>query len=185
MGIIETMAIMGGLWFFLFVAAIVVIGVVSAEIDNIFAAVITLILLIGGAQFIFAIPVGVAVFANPLIVIFGMVVYTVVGLGYAVFFRYVEYLNSQAELIRRYALDFYRQHKDATEDDFLDSEQYSRFTPSANVDKITAWVILWPWALLWDICSKPTTWIYNMVYSLAGVMLDNVGKRVTKKILKK
>lgn len=187
MGIIESMAVVGGLGFFAFIAVMIIIGVISAEMDNVIAAVITMLLLFGGAQLVFGIQISAMVMANPLIIVFGLLVYTVIGLSYAVFFRYAEFLNINADRIRHKATSFFTspKGKDKTEDDFLESDDYAPFTPSHNVDKITAWLVLWPWGMFWDLCSKPTTWIYNTVYSLAGVMLDKVGKRVTKKILAK
>lgn len=179
----ELLALTGGFWFFLFVIFVLVIGVVSTEFDSFFGGGITLILLGAGAQFLFDIPVWSSIVANPFLVIAGLVAYIAVGITYGVYFRYADYIRKSANYIKHDWEEFKKKHPGASNDDFRKSSYYSSYTPSKNSDKIAAWVMLWPWGVFWDLCHKPIRWVYNNMYSFTGRLLDNVGARVSDRIL--
>jgi hypothetical protein len=188
----ELFALVGGFWFFLFVIAIFACGIISAEHDNMFAGASTIIVLALGAQFLFGIPVFGSIIANPLLLVVGVVAYIGIGLAYAVLYRYSDYLTRKAVNIKMkwgdFQIAFKKEHGNAvtpTRDDFRNSYSYREFTPKYNADRIAAWVMMWPWAVFWDLSHKPLLWLYNNLYSLAGRSLDRVGARVSDKILDK
>jgi len=179
----ETLALVGGFWFFLFVVFIAAFGIFAAEIDSAFAGTITLVLLAVGAQFLFSIPVWQSIVANPFLVIVGIAVYIAIGLAYGVMFRYADFLRKNSDSITRSWKSFQKDRPQATTSEFRKSYEYRDFTPSYNSDRIAAWVMLWPWAAFWDLCHKPIRWAGRSVYRLAGNMLDRVGEKVSDKII--
>jgi hypothetical protein len=187
----ELFALVGGFWFILFVIAIFACGVVSAETDNMFGGAATLILLAVGSQFLFNIPVFGAILANPLLLIVGVVAYIGIGLAYAVLYRYASFLEQKAPGIKmswgEFQINYKKDHSDSTptRDEFRASYKYNQYTPSYNSDRIAAWVMMWPWAVFWDLCHKPLRFLYNNMYTLAGRALDKVGARVSDKIIDK
>ena len=188
----ELFALVGGFWFFLFVIAIFACGIWSAETDNMFGGALTLLALAAGAQFLFGIPVFGAILANPLLLIVGVVAYIGIGLAYAVMYRYADYLRRHAYQIKMKWSEFQLSHqkthgKDTTptRSDFRNSYSYQEYAPKYNADRIAAWVMMWPWAVFWDLSHKPLRFVYNNMYTLAGKALDRVGARVSEKILDK
>lgn len=181
----ESLALVGGFGFFLFMLAVLVVGIVSAEFDSIFGGIITLLFFSIGAQIIFDYPILSTVLANPLWIFIGVVGYTVVGMLYAVYIKYVRFLKKyESEIVAEWKV-YKDLNPERTHDDFLGSSAYRPYTPKRNIDKITAWVVLWPWAVIWDLSHRPFIFIYDNVYSITGRMLDAAGKRVTKKMLEK
>jgi len=188
----EFFALLGGFWFFLFVLAIFACGILSAETDNMFGGAITLVLLAIGADVLFGYPVFSLILANPLLLIVGVVAYIAVGLAYAVMYRYADFLKRRAGDIKMkwgdFQISYKKEHgKDATptRDQFRNSSTYTEFTPKYNADRIAAWVMMWPWAVFWDLSHKPLRFMYNNMYTFAGKALDRVGARVSDKILDK
>ena len=179
----EMLALTGGFWFFLFVMFILVVGVVSTEIDSFFGGAITLIFLAAGSQFLFGYPVWASIVANPLLVVVGVVAYVAVGIVYGVYFRYADFLRKRADNIKQSWDSFKKKNANATHDDFRNAYEYKDYTPSANSDKIIAWVMLWPWGVFWDLCHKPIRWVYNNMYSFTGQLLDRVGAKISDRIL--
>jgi hypothetical protein len=188
----ELFALIGGFWFFLFLIAVFACGIWSAEYDNMFGGTFTLVAFAVGAQ-LFGVPVFATILANPLLLVVGVVAYIGVGLAYGVMYRYADYLRFRAAHIKMKWGEFQIEYKKTndlddsvpTRDEFRKSYQYREFTPSSNADRIAAWVMMWPWAVVWDLCHKPLRWAYNNMYSLAGKALDRVGEKVSNKILDK
>ncbi len=179
----EAIALTGGFWFFLFVVFVLIAGIVSNEMDSFFGGGLTLVMLAGGSQFLFGIPVWSSIVANPFLVILGIVVYTAIGIAYGVFIRYAEFLNDNADRIKSHWNEYRRDNPNATTEDFRKSSYYRNYTPSFNADKIVLWVTLWPWGALWDLSHKPIRYVYNNLYGLTGRLLDAVGARISDRII--
>ena len=179
----ESLALIGGFWFFLLAIAFLVAGIVSAECDNLWGACLTLILLAGTSELLFDIPILASISQNPILIVAGLAAYIVVALLYAVFYRYPCFLRNKAESITQEWINFLSKHPGETRDAFRLSTYYHRYTPSYNADRISTWALLWPWAIFWDLCHKPARWVYNTLYALAGRMLDNVGSKVSDSII--
>lgn len=180
----ESIALLGGFQFFAFVMLVVAFGIASSEFDSTIGGVITLTLLITGLH-VFEILTFSDIVTAPLLMLFSVSLYIGIGFAYAIFYRYINFLDKNSDEIQRKWKEFQRENKDATREDFYKSYQYRAFTPSWNKDKIAAWITLWPWSVFWDLSHKPFRWIYKKLYALAGEMLDRVGKRVFNSIIDK
>lgn len=181
----ETLALIGGFWFFCFIIFIVGLGIVAESFDSPLGAVATFIITLMGLQFLFGFSVWSSIVANPLVLVLALAIYIVIGLCYAVIYKYSNFLKKNEDDIKSEWIAFSNQYDDpVTKEDFMNSSYYLKYTPSQNADRIAAWVALWPWGLLWDVISKPTIWLYNNIYSLAGKLLDSVGKKFLDRILK-
>jgi len=183
----ELLGNIGGIWFLLFTIAIVGGGIIAAEFDSVVGAVITYVIMIAGFTFVFDLPFEVGLFSGLFMTVIGVVVYVGIGLVYGVQYRYGGWLKDQATNMK---MDYADYEKDATamgetpsKDGFRASRKYDAYRPKHNLDRITAWIALWPWALFWDLCHKPARWIYNTVYDIAARGLDAVNKRISDKIL--
>lgn len=186
----ETLALLGGFWFFLFVVVVLAAGILCAEFDSFFGAAATLIVGLISLDILFGYAVWQSIVANPFVVVLYLAAYTAIGLAYGIFFRYADFLKKKKESVKRAWGDYqleYRKTNGAdstpTREGFRESYKYKEFTPSYNSDRIAAWVMLWPWAVFWDLCHKPFRFIYDNLYTFAGRMLDAVGARVSNKIL--
>ena len=179
----EALALTGGFWFFLFVIFILVAGVVSTELDSFFGGGLTLILLAGGSQFLFGVPVWASIVANPFLVVAGLVAYATAGIVYGVYFRYADFLRKEADNIKRDWNRYQKQYPNDTRENFRDSEFYRDYAPYRNKDRIVAWVMLWPWGVFWDLCHKPFRWIYNNMYTFTGKLLDRVSAKISDRII--
>ena len=179
---LETLALVGGFWFFLLVVFILAVGIISSEFDSILGGIVTFILLAVALFYSGALS---AIAGTPLLVILGLIVYVAAGFAYAILIRYPDYLQKYATYIQR-DWEVFQENRSGdtvTREDFYSSSAYSEYTPKYNADRITAWVALWPWSLVWDLTHKPVRWLHKKLYNLAGEMLDRIGKRVFNRIL--
>jgi hypothetical protein len=185
----EFIGLLGGFWFFCFVLLILVSGIFSAELDNFIGAGLTLIALIFGAQLFFDVPIIETIIDKPIVIIFAAVVYVLIGICYAVIYRYSRWLKSRAKEItvkwHSFQSAYEKDHKGEypTTDEFRNSSHFRTFKPSSNVELITTWIIVWPWAVSWDLCNRPIRYIYKNTRTGVGKMLDSVGSKVTEKII--
>jgi len=183
----ELIALTGGFWFFCFVIFILGLGIISAEMDSFLGACMTIALMALGAELLFSIPMLATIVANPLWIVLYILVYFVIGSAYGIFYRYPNWLKDRSESIGdqwlRYKYECDGKGKVASPSDFRTHKYYDMFRPKNNVDVITTWIVLWPWALFWDLCHKPVRWFYNIVYTSIGKMLDTVGNNTTDTII--
>lgn len=178
----EFLGLLGGFWFFLFVCFIIVVGGLSSENDSLIGAVATFIALIAGF-ILFGIPVFSTAVEYIAFTVLLLVAYIVIGLVYAIYFKFPDFLKSKSENIKTTWNNWKQKYPDGTREEFLKSGDYMVYTPYHNNSSITVWTALWPWGLAWDLIHKPVKFIYNSVYDIAGKMLDGVTKRVTSKII--
>jgi hypothetical protein len=186
----ETIALLGGFWFFCFVLLVFVAGIISAELDSMFGGITTVIMLLAGGQFLFDIPIGQTIADKPILIFFILISFFIVGVIYVVAYRFNRWLKGQSVSIKS---NFKRFEKDYIKDnngefpsgeEFRKSSYYKEYTPSTNADLITAWIMLWPWAVFWDLCNRPIRYAFSNVRVMVGKMLDNVGARATEKIIR-
>lgn len=184
----ELLGNIGGIWFLLFVVFIFVGGIVSAEFDSVIGAMLTFAFMFGGFLLFFDLPFELGLFESLFMMAVGVVGYVIIGLVYGVWYRYSDWLRNQADHMKSRYDDYEKSVlKDKgqvpTRDGFRDSIYYKEFQPIRNLDRITTWIALWPWALFWDLCHKPARWIYNTVYDIAARALNAVNKKISDKIL--
>lgn len=184
----ESIALIGGFWFFLYVVAFLVGGVIVSEFDDFFSAIVTLVVMILAGEFLFGVPFLATIALNPLMVFVFIIGYIIFGAANAILWKYPTYLHDNKEHIK----DDYENYLEAqklvdneeSKDSFINSDYYSRYRPGSNLNAIFSWVLMWPWTLLWDVAHRPFTWIYNSFYNWIGQSLEAVGKRVTKGFLR-
>lgn len=184
----EMMALAGGFWFFLFVMFVLAAGIFSSEMDSFFAGSITFLLTLGGLQ-LFGYPILGSVIANPLLVLVLIAIYIAAGSAYAIFYRYPRFLKSNFEDIQHMYKNFLNNQNMLENEEsferFIESKEYRYYRPGQNKDAISSWVLLWPWALLWDLLHRPVIWVYNNAYTGIGLALEKTGKAVTRKIVRR
>lgn len=181
----ETLALLGGFWFFVFVILVLGIGIVSSEFDSTIGGIITLVLLFSGLYLFGYFPIQTAI-STPLAILVISILYITVGFAYAILYRYPNYLNDHQDIIQDKWQNFLKESgENSTREDFYNNYRYCEFLPSQNVDRISAWITLWPWGVFWDLSHKPFRWTYRKLYHLAGNMLDSVSKRVFNRIIDK
>lgn len=172
----EMLALLGGFWFFILVVIVFAAGAASCEYDSIAGGIITAILLIGGLQLL-----GYSIFstiiASPFVVFLLLFGYIAAGAAYAVMYRYPKYLYKNRQDIERAYKDW---EKAGSERPFESSHHFRDFSPGSNIERITSWVMLWPWGALWDLSHRPFIWFYNTVYKAIGKVLDRVAKRFVR-----
>lgn len=175
---------LGGLWFLLFTAIIILAGVVAAEFDSVIGAVITYILMFAGFYFWFDFPFDVSMFDSIVMIVIGVIGYVGVGLVYGIPWRYRNWLLERSDDIKDSYNRFCKHSEDKSTKTFRNSSYNDDYRPKRNLDRITAWIALWPWALAWDCCHRPVRFVYNTTYDIAAKMLDAVSDKVTDNILK-
>lgn len=54
----------------------------------------------------------------------------------------------------------------------------SEYTPDRHKDKLVAWMIYWPFSMLWYMIHSPIRRLYNWVYEMVLGVYDNIHKKV-------
>jgi hypothetical protein len=186
----ETIALLGGFWFFCFVLLVFVAGIISAELDSMFGSITTMVMLLAGGQFLFDIPIWQTIVDKPISILFIIASYIIIGVIYVVAYRFNRWLKGRSVSIKsdfkRFEKDYMTEHNGEypSGEEFRKSSYYEKYTPSANADLITSWVMLWPWAVFWDLCNRPIRYAFSNVRVMVGKMLDNVGAKATDKIIR-
>lgn len=162
----------------------VIAGIVSAEMDSAFAALVTLV--IGGVAVEYGMGISLwgVLTTNPLLIFIALVLYVAGGGLYTVIWRWPEYIRKHKdEIMSEYTRWAGNQKSGANNsfDAFLDSNEYD-FNASSHAERLTTWIILWPFSMSWELARKPAFWLGKTVYYSLGNTLQNVGRRTARKI---
>ena len=176
------LAAAGGTWFAIFALIILVAGIWSAEFDSFFGGTATLLIGLLGADFIFGYPVIASIIGNPLIGILAIALYVIVGSAYTGIWKWPDYIRGKATDIENSFMDWILKNKEGTFDDFLDSSFYDKYRASNNKERLSAWVLMWPFSMFWELARKPAIWAFNTSYTMLGSMFESVGKSTAKKM---
>ncbi len=178
-------AAFSGAWFAIFMLAFIVIGIIANEMDSFWMGAATLLIGLVGMQFLFAVPVWASIFANPLMLLLYAAVYVAIGSIYTGMWSWPNYIREHEDRIKMSYGEYRNRNKrdgiEVTFDDFLDSGSYD-YKASNHKDRLAAWVLMWPFGLLWDLMHRPARWIWNTVYSGLGRVFEDVSKRTARKI---
>lgn len=181
-----------GVWFALFIIIFAVCGTFTATIGNMFWS---LVVLAAGAcilEFIIGISVLSILIANPLLVIAVLAIYIGIGAAYTGLWRWPSHLRKQSSTIK-YAFEEWARPrgkelqgktKEESFEIFLDSANYSSWHPSRNKERLSTWVLMWPFAMGWELSHKPLIWIFETVYYTLGDMFVAIGKNTARKNVK-
>lgn len=173
----------GGVWFALFFLLFVGFGIFSSEINSLAAGVTTFVVGLMSMDLIFGVPIWEQIVSNPLIVLLFLVLYVIAGSAYAVLCRWTRLIQSNSDRIDR---KFYHWKQNQSRngdpidfDSFLESTDYP-YKASDHKEKIAAWIMLWPFGVLWDLMHRPARWIYHTLYQMLGSSLDRVSKNIAR-----
>ncbi len=175
----------GGAWFAIFMLVFIVVGVISNEMDSFWMGAATLLVGFFSMEFFFSIPVWASIAANPFMLAVYVVVYLAIGSLYTGVWSWPDYIRKRADNIKMDYGSFLNLNKKAGTtvnfEDFLNSNDY-RYSARKNKDRLAAWVIMWPFGLVWDLSHRPAIWIWDSVYTVLGSTFENVSKNTARKI---
>lgn len=188
----------GGIWFMIFLAAFVIFGMVSSEYDNFFWGTLTLISGLAIMEWVFGIPIWASIVANPLTVIVIAAVYILIGSLYAGFWKFRNFVLKNEGHIRESFISWiksspsYERKDDITEilksdekfEQFLDSNYYP-MAPSKHKNRLANWVLMWPFALLWELSHKPAIWLWDTIYAQLGTLFLEISKSTARSLRNK
>jgi hypothetical protein len=174
-----------GVWFALFLLIFVGCGIFSAENDSFFMGTLTFIVGLGLMQLLFGVPVWATITGNPFAIVLFLAIYIGAGAAYTGLWRWVRFIKERGRDIERsYESWAHIRQRDKQSDDFelfLNSDSYD-YKAASHKDKLAAWVLTWPFGLLWDLMHRPARWIFNTVYDNLGVMFETISKNTARKI---
>jgi hypothetical protein len=186
-----------GIWFGIFLLAFLVVGIIVSEYDNFAMGTITLITGLSLLQWVFGVPVWAAIVSNPFIIILFAIVYIVCGSFFTGFWKLPTFVNKNKLSIQlafeswiknTYPSSSKEEYVDKLKSEekfeqFLDSPSYP-MSASRNKNRLASWVLMWPFALLWELSHKPAIWLWELVYYNLGEVFQQVSKKTARKIRK-
>lgn len=169
-------------------AVFIIAGIVSVENDSIVISLATLVIAALTATYWFKIPLWAMIVGNPLILV-GMVLgYVAAGGLYTTLYRWPMFIKRNKEKIKsshtQWAMNRKGQNQDDSLNAYLDSDSYG-FNAWNHKERLSTWISMWPFALLWTLAHRPAIWFGKMVYHSMGNMLQAVSRRTATKILEK
>lgn len=184
----ESMAFLGafsGVWFALFLLIFIASGIFSVENDSFFGGTITFVLGLAGMDLLFGVPVWETLNANWLSLFLFLAIYIAAGSAYAGFWKWIGFIQENEDSINEKYLQWAKAaNKHGEPDDFetyLNSDSY-KFKAKYHKERLAAWVLMWPFGLLWDLMHRPARWVFNTVYENLGTMFDSIGKNTARKM---
>ena len=182
----EFFALLGGFWFFMFVIAVVCIGIIATEVGSSLLGTVTFVLALLGMEYLFDIPIFDTVLDNPLVLVGLFLVYTIVGSIYTLLWRWPEFLReNKNDILDAYE---YKRKQSKTEpftfEDYVTSYDY-KYSAKRFVDPIIAWIVTWPFSLVWELARKPVKFVSSQAYQLTSTAFEKIGMRTVKGILEK
>lgn len=171
-------------WFITFLILFIVGGIFASEIESFYVGSVLYLASLAALQLFFDIPVWQSIVDNPFFVVLYLVLYTVAGSIFTLLWMWPEYIRESASKLNRCYLDFIRHYPEGTKEEFLDSSDYP-FNVSEYKQTIATWILLWPFALAWELLRKPTKYTYKLVYAALGKSFETVGKKVANRALNK
>ena len=186
-----------GIWFGIFLLAFLAIGIIVSEYDNFAMGTITLIAGLSLLQWVFGVPVWAAIVSNPFIIVLFAIVYIVCGSFFTGFWKFPNFVNKNKLNIQlafetwiknTYPSSSKEEYVDKLKSEekfeqFLDSTSYP-MSASSNKNRLASWVLMWPFALLWELSHKPAIWLWELVYYNLGEVFQHVSKNAARKIRK-
>lgn len=192
----------GGIIFWLIVAAVLGLLVLSVERDDPFVATITMIGTIAFFTAFTAFNPFTWVLANSGLILLLAVVYLVIGVAWTVAKWYFYNLNVASKL-RRFKAEWTKanplrpasSHRDAEtiadyEYRFLCEARHELgldiheipLKVSKNKSRIMTWLVYWPFSALWTLLNDPIRHLYNFVYDRIGGTLQAISDRAFRDI---
>lgn len=180
-------AFAGSMMFVVFLIAFIAIAIFVSELDNFFAGAVTLIAGFAIMDWWFAIPVWATLLANPMMLVASIAVYVAIGSTVTRLWSWPNFIEEHAEGIRRsyenWSMDRARSKQSTDFEEYLNSDSYG-YPAWRHKNKLSSWVLMWPFVVAWDASHRPFIWVYNQVHDLLGEMFERDSKRIARKIMK-
>jgi hypothetical protein len=181
-----------GVWLALFIIIFAACGTFTATVGNMFWSIIVLAAGAGILQFLVGISILSIFITNPLLVIAVLAIYIGIGAAYTGLWRWPAYLRKMSAYIQEMFDRWKHAHdkqlagksKEEAFEEFLDSSHYAEFHPSRNKERLSTWVVMWPFAMGWELSHKPLIWVFETVYYTLGDMFVAIGKQTARKNIK-
>lgn len=184
----------GGIMFGIFLLSFFVIGIIVSEYDNFAFGTLTLLTGLSVMQWVFGVPVWATFVSNPLIIMLALAAYVLIGSLYTGVWKFPNFviknkLNIQLSFENWIKINFpssskeqYINHLESEDnfEQFLDSPSYP-MSALKNKNRLASWVLMWPFALLWELSHKPAIWLWDIIYSNLGEVFQNVSKQTARK----
>jgi len=181
-----------GVWFALFIILFVACGTFTATVGSMFWSLVVIAAGAGILQFLVGISIFSILLANPLLIIAVLAIYIGIGAAYTGLWRWPAHLRKQSAVIKStfetWKMVREKQIAGKTKEEafemFLDSGDYASWHPSYNKERLSTWVLMWPFAMGWELSHKPLIWIFETVYYTLGDMFVAIGKNTARKNVK-
>lgn len=170
---------LGGVWFILFLAVWLIFCGFASKKDNILYGAITLISGAILSDLLFGTIIFSSILANPLLLIGGLIAYSLVGIIDAMVRRWPRFLKSRQESIEKNFEIWSMAEVAPSFEKFLDSASYASNTAVQNKNRIASYVLMWPFSFVAFIVTTPCEWIYNSIHTYLGDTFDSIGKKYT------
>ena len=181
-----------GVWLALFIILFVACGTFTATVGSMFWSLVVIAAGAGILQFLVGISIFSILLANPLLIIAVLAIYIGIGAAYTGLWRWPAHLRKQSAVIKNtfetWKMVREKQIAGKTKEEafemFLDSGDYASWHPSYNKERLSTWVLMWPFAMGWELSHKPLIWIFETVYYTLGDMFVAIGKNTARKNVK-
>lgn len=181
-----------GVWFALFLIIFVACGTFTASVGNMFWSLIVIAAGAGILEFLVGISILSILITNPLLVIAALAIYIGIGAAYTGLWRWPSHLSKHSGVIKSAFNQWRNSHeiqlagktKEETFELFLDSDRYNSWHPRSNKERLSTWVVMWPFAMGWELSHKPLIWVFETVYYTLGDMFVAIGKQTARKNIK-
>lgn len=177
---------------FLFIIAILVfiaIEVACAETENAWLGLGGVLIFVGILHYFFGLHMLHSLTENVLVSFLVLVGYFIAGGAYTVIWRYPDFLRKKKDKIIRDYHTFLNagelENTSESFDKFTTSSFYDKYAPKENLNSITTWVTLWPFAAGWELSHRPVIWLYKKIYKTIGELLERITRNIIRKTLGK
>lgn len=161
----------GALGFWLLLAALSIVYTVSVEVDKhgvaIFATILAILLGWNNLGLLFH---------NWQLLLIGVAAYGIAGGAWSVF-RWLKYCRKYVETHPNEKISLIEGYGDNKRTLTLEQYYSEKLKPSDHKSRLIAWIVYWPWSLIWNVIGDFFTGIYDA--------LANVYNRVAASVIKK
>jgi hypothetical protein len=171
-------------WFIIFLMLFIAGGIFASELESFFVGGVLYLASLAMLQWFFDIPVWQSIVDNPFFIALYLFIYTVAGSIFTLLWMWPEHIRESASKLNSRYVDFIKHFPIGTKDEFLDSDYYPFKVPKYK-QTIAAWILLWPFALAWELLRKPTKYVYKLVYAALGTSFETIGRKVANRALNK
>lgn len=130
-------------------------------------------------------------------IIAGVLIYFTIGVVYTAFWKWRNYCKANADpdaLMRinsdndsaseRYLMNSYGEYPISEETYYRNPNAFA-LHPSNHYDRLTTWMMFWPFSFFWTILHDPLTWIGTTLYDLMSNVFFNIAKSASRPVSSK